>query len=353
MDDSLFQRFLSGDPLAATGVRNHLRAVAHRVLAAPQWEMPDSDIRRERESAAVAEILQSPGHSMVQAASMVMAVSLRTGLEQLRTAQGIPQGHIPTDLLARRAIDKLNDDEKEQVRSHLEGCPTCSRHLEVARSALKAATSSQKADPPIVASATRTPVPSNKRPTSTRTAKKDKPTKSAGVGHSEWVTQGVILLGLFYLVFHFTRPNHQELTERATQTRSEMLPTELPPTALAGTFESSIEVNIQLMSSGRCANSAIRLSRFLERDPENRLLRYYYSLALLCDRQAKNAMESFGILHQMEGDRFWGEQWWRAQALYLNGSDEKAMLLLDKISESQHGRAADAEALLKRIIAVN
>lgn len=353
MDDSLFQRFLSGDPLAATGVRNHLRAVAHRVLAAPQWEMPDSDIRRERESAAVAETLQSPGHSMLQAASTVMAVSLRTGLEHLRAAQGLPQGHISADLLARRAIEKLNEEETEQVRSHLDGCSTCSRHLDVARSALKAATSSQKVEEPKVTTASRTPAAPPEPRSRKRTAKKKKSKTKPRVERSEWITQGVVLLGVFYLVFHFTRPSQQELSEREVQTRAALLPAELPPTAMAGSFESNIEASIQLMTNGRCRDSADRLARFLERAPEDRLLRYYYSLALFCDRQAKESMQSFKILHEMEGDRFWGENWWRAQAHYLHGSEEKAMSLLDEIAESKHGRSADAEALLKRIIAVN
>ena len=350
MDDPLFQRFLSGDPLAATGVRNHLRAVAHRILAAPQWEMPDNDVRRERESAAVAETIQSPGHSMVQAASRAMAISIRIGLDHLRHIQGLPQGHISTDLLARKAVDKTQEDEKEQVRTHLEDCPACRRHLELARSALKAAMSTQAVNP--ISTAKLTPS-TDRRPTPRQKTRRTKVKKQSRVPGSEWITQGIILVGLFFAVYLFTRPSQAERDQTANLERAKFLPGELPPTAMAGEFEGNVEASIQLMSNGRCGNAADRLVRFVERGPEDRLLRYYFSLALLCDRRSPDAMQSFAILHKMEGERFWGEAWWRAQALYLAGAEDKAMTVLDQIAESQHGRAADAEALLQRIIASN
>ena len=52
----------------------------------------------------------------------------------------------------------------------------------------------------------------------------------------------------------------------------------------------------------------------------------------------------------MDGERFWGENWWYAQALYLGGGEDKALALLGEIADSEHGRAADAEALLNRLI---
>jgi hypothetical protein len=312
--------------------------------------MPDNAMRRERESAAVAETLQSPGQSMVQAASRAMAVSMRIGLDHLRDAQGLPQGHISTDLLARKAVNKIQEEEKEQVRTHLEDCATCRRHLELAHSALKAAMSNQSINPistPVLQPRTMD------KPTETRSARRSKPKTKKRVQNSEWITQGVILVGLFFAVFFLTRPSQADRDAAETTKRAKFLPAELPPTAMAGEFESNVEASIQLMGNGRCGDAAERLDRFVQRDTENRLLRYYFSLALLCDRRSTESLQSFGILNEMEGQRFWGELWWRAQALYLAGAEEPAMSLLDQLVESRHGRSADAEVLLQRIIASN
>jgi hypothetical protein len=359
MDDTLFQRFLSGDPHAATGVRNHLRAVAHRVLASPQWGLADNESRREREMAAVAETLQSPGHSMVQAASRVMAVTTRIGLEQLRTKEGIPQGHVRADLLARKAMDSLQEDEEEPLRHYLESCTTCSRHLELARLALKASISAQTMAPAPTVQSPQFGTPGRIRSaTPPRLRKPDrkrhpKLSKGPGIHSSELITRAVMLIGLGLGIFFLTRPSADEFAQEETLVRSRLLPAELPPTVQAGNLGDNVAASVRLMNNGRCADAASRLARFVERDPELRLLRYYYSLALLCDRQGSAAMQSFASLRAIEGQPYWGEKWWYAQALYLTGSTETAMSLLDQIVEDKHGRAADAEALLQQIIARN
>ena len=158
---------------------------------------------------------------------------------------------------------------------------------------------------------------------------------------------------LFALVFgiqQLTKPSKGELASAEEIRRANLLPKELPPVALASTLPANVGAAVQLMEAGRCKDSASRTARFVERNPDDRLLRYYHSLALICDRQKDEAIQSFSQLRQMEGEKFWGENWWYAQALYLGGGEEKALTLLGEIADSNHGRAADAEALLNRLI---
>ncbi len=355
MNDDLFQRFLSGDPHAATGVRNHLRAVAHRVLQAPQWIIDESEKRRERETAAVAEVMRSPGNSMIQAASKAMTVACRIGIEHLRQQDGVPSSHISADTLAKKAMDRLNEEEEEPLRQYLESCSTCSLHLEQARNALKAAISAQSAAPPPKPSTAspgpgqfRTATPSRKR----RPNRKRHPKLSKGPGlqFSEVTTRLLLLFALGYGIFLATRPSSEEVLSAEWAARANLLPAELPPTSQARSLEPNIASAVQLMESGRCDDSRSRMARFVERDPENRLLRYYYSLSLLCIRKADEALQSFSTLKDMDGTPYWGEKWWYSQALYLGGGEDKALTLLDQIASSEHGRAADAEALIARII---
>lgn len=355
MNDELFKRFLSGDPHATTGVRNHLRAIAHRLLDAPQWEMKESDTRRERETAAVAEVLRNPGGSMVQAASRVMTVSARIGIEHLRSTSGIPSTHIAADTLARKAMDRLEAEEEEPLRQYLDSCSTCTAHLEQARNAIKAAISAQKQTPRLP-STTPTPMSgqfrsaSPKRVKTTSTKKHPKLSKAAGLSSSELITRGLMLFALVFGIQQLTKPSKGELASAEEIRRANLLPKELPPVALASTLPANVGAAVQLMEAGRCKDSASRIARFVERNPDDRLLRYYHSLALICDRQKDEAIQSFSQLRQMEGEKFWGENWWYAQALYLGGGEEKALTLLGEIADSNHGRAADAEALLNRLI---
>lgn len=356
MNDELFKRFLSGDPHATTGVRNHLRAVAHRLLDAPQWSMKDNDTRRERETAAVAEVLRNPGNSMVQAASRVMTVATRIGIEHLRSEGGIPSNHIAAETLAKKAMDRLETEEVEPLRQYLESCTTCSTHLEQARNAIKAAISAQEKSPRLP---TTTPTPmsgqfrsaSPKRVRTTSEKKHPKLTKAEGITSSDWITRGLLLFALAFGIYQLTQPSEGERASADDIRRANLLPKELPPVAMAGALPANVGAAVQLIEAGRCKDSASRTARFVERAPEDRLLRYYYSLALLCDRQKDEALQSFAQLRQMEGERFWGENWWYAQALYLGGGEETALAILGEIADSEHGRAADAEALLNRLIA--
>jgi len=294
---------------------------------------------------------------MLQAASRVMTISTRIGIEQLRLREGMPKGHIKLDLLARKATDSLKDDEEEPVRHYLESCANCTRHLELARNALKSAISAQdkSADAPSpvahVDIAKRRQRPAKK----TKRSSKRHPrlTKAPGLQTPEILSRIVMLLGLGIGIFYLTRPSAETVMNEDQMARASLLPPELPPSALADQLKPQYAASARLMSNGRCADSASRLERFVEREPDNRLLRYYYSLALVCDRQASKAIGSFASLREMTGERYWGEKWWYAQALYLAGADEKAMLLLDELVENKHGRAADAEILLQRIIELN
>jgi len=361
MDDKLFERFLSGDPSAATGVRNHLRAVAARVLEAPQWSMQDAQKRREYETAAVAETLQAPGRSMVQAASRVMTIATRIGLSHLRSSEGLGKDHIDVDLLAKKAMDSLPDDQEEVVRQYLSTCPICSRHLEAARSALKSAISNQqKAIPRPNPGAMRPGAPktfhsaSTKRLRTPRTKKHPKLTKAEGLSAGDMVTAAFIVVAIGLLVFLLMSPTGGSSNDEKLVKRMGLLEPELPPTLRANEFDSTIEVAIRLTEQGNCADSAEKLSRFVERDPESRLLRYYYSLALLCDRN-EGALESFHTMKRMDGERFVMEDWWYAQALFLGDAVEHAEKLLEDLSQrtlengNPHRRQDDARALLRRI----
>ncbi|MEC7241773.1 MAG: hypothetical protein VXW32_11090 [Myxococcota bacterium] len=317
--------------------------------------MKDNDSRRERETAAVAEVLRNPGGSMVQAASRVMTVATRIGIEHLRSESGVPSTHIAAATLAKKAMDRLEPEEEEPLRQYLESCSTCSNHLEQARNAIKAAISAQQKSPRLPAT---TPAPmsgqfrtaSPKRVRKTTEKKHPNLTKAEGLSSSNLITRGLMLFALAFGIHQLTRPSEGEKNSAEDIRRANLLPKELPPVALANTLPANVAAAVQLMEAGRCKDSASRTERFVERSPEDRLLRYYHSLALLCDRQKDKAIQSFRQLRQMDGERFWGENWWYAQALYLGGGEDKALALLGEIADSEHGRAADAEALLNRLI---
>ena len=293
---------------------------------------------------------------MVQAASRVMTVATRIGIEQLRIKTGVPATHIAAETLAKKAMDRLEPQEEEPLRQYLESCPTCSQHLEQARNAIKAAISAQQKVPKVrpslptpMSGEFRSASPKNIR--AKKTKRHPKLTQAGGISNSNLITWGLVLFALFFGVFQLTRPSAADRNSTKDIQRANLLPKELPPVALANQFPANVASAVELMASGRCNDSASRSARFVERSPDDRLLRYYYSLALLCDRQQENALQSFAVLRSMEGDRFWGENWWYAQALYLGGGDEKAFTILSQIADSEHGRSADAEALLNRLIA--
>ena len=185
-----------------------------------------------------------------------------------------------------------------------------------------------------------------------KTSEKKHPnlTKAEGLSSSNLITGGLMLFALAFGIHQLTRPSEGERSSAEDIRRANLLPKELPPVALASTLPENVAAAVQLMEAGRCKDSASRTERFVERSPDDRLLRYYHSLALLCDRQKDEAIQSFRQLRTMDGERFWGENWWYAQALYLGGGEDKALALLGEIADSEHGRAADAEALLNRLI---
>ena len=89
MDDKLIQRFHDGEASAAPALRNQLRAIAARVLSAPQWELRNHDERERLEREVAAEAMESRHENAVGYALAAMSGASVRGLRKLRRRDGM------------------------------------------------------------------------------------------------------------------------------------------------------------------------------------------------------------------------------------------------------------------------
>ena len=373
MDDQLLQRFRDGDPGATVSLRNQLRTIAARVLSAPQWGLQDSGMRAGLEREAAQASLSSGANAAVALTEEVLVHAGAQGIELLRRREPlVGEGHPAALEIARVASDTASAVQHARVESHNQDCKRCTQHLEILKAALRAATTAQRptaqpspAQPsptqpssvqprPAPASPARGParVRSQPRPSGPRSARRrdgsSKPgaaklgaEKGPGVPWLAILGSVAVLAGAVWRV--------QPSAEQRIWARAELLPVELPPSARADLYRGPAKRAISQLGDGNCRDSATTL-HLQAKGTDDPYLHWYEGVAWVCARDGAKALEAMGQVSSLAGaDVPWGYNWWRAQALVLEGEDDKALVLLDKLAGSRHARAGDASALAGRI----
>lgn len=358
MDDQLLQRFRDGDPGATVSLRNQLRTIAARVLSAPQWGLQDSGMRAGLEREAAQASLASGANAAIALTEEVLVHAGAQGIELLRSREPlVGEGHPAAVEIARVASDTASAVQHARLESHNQDCKRCTQHLEILKTALRAATTAQPhpaAPRPAQASPDRGParVRSKPRPSGPRSARRrdgaSKPgaaklgaEKGPGLPWLAILGSVAVLAGAVWRV--------QPSDEQRTWARAELLPVELPPSARANLYRGPAKRAISQLGDGNCRDSAITL-HLQAKGTDDPYLYWYESVAWVCARDGAKALEAMGQVSSLAGtDVPWGYSWWRAQALVLEGEDGKALVLLDELAGSRHARAGDASALAGRI----
>lgn len=347
MDEQLLQRFRDGDPGATVPLRNQLRTLAARVLAAPQWGIQDSGTRAGLEREAAQASLNSGANTAVALTEDVLAQAGAQGIELLRGGEpGKAEEHPAALELARVGTQTASAVQMARVEAHTQACPKCSQHLDILKNALRVATTAQRAPTqPVPAKPRARPA----RPKSAR--RKDGPSKPAKPKQAQSKTgAGVpwlaVLAGLAVVAGIVWRL--QPSDEQKIWARAELLPDELPPSARAALYSGPAKRAISQLADGNCRDSATTL-HLQAKGSGDPYLHWYEGVAWVCARDGAKALEALDLVSATDQDLPWGYDWWRAQALVLEGQDDQALVLLDDLVASGHARAGDASAMASRI----
>lgn len=362
MDDKLLARFRDGDPTAATAVRNHLRSVAARVIAAPQWERQGPADHR-LEVAAAAEAMGGKAATPVQLAADAMAAAARGSLAELRSREVlVGADHLNVALVVELAMERASANQAAHARPHLEDCAACRRQVELVRHALRAAATAshlptEPADLALdgLAAASqaaaeaaaeldaqeaggRPTAPSPARPKRPRSRPPQRQPRDLSALRPILLILALLGAGLWWT---------QRLTpeERAWQAAA-LLPPEWPPLGRAGQYDGDVrDALVRMAEDGECRLAANTLHKAWLEDGEDIWLRWYEGLAHVCLRDGPRAVAALQEVERGAAEPPFGMDWWLGQALLLDGQRDEALRRLDRLAHSEHPRAAQAEAL--------
>jgi hypothetical protein len=345
MDEELYQRFLEGDDAATTGIRNHMRAIATRVLAAPQWGLEEGQPRRELEQEAVAEAMGTPPEHLVGAATAVMQVATRTGLAHLRREDHVTGEHPDVSLMAALALEVLPPDEAQAAEAHLADCMPCLRHVASAKNALRTAVSAQK-----TAVAPPKPLPqreaihasARREPAGAKSLARFLPSRST-LG----IVAPLVVLGL--AMFLHWQSQQLDPVQALQDKVGHLLPAELPPSARAWELEQIGKDAVSGLGEGRCEYAVRRLGVAMDQNPDQPLHSYYLGLAHVCLRQGPQARSNLEWVQANMDPPPFGLDWWLAQAHLLDGGVDEGLALLDSLAASDHPRAPFARDLAAKV----
>ena len=361
MDERLLRRYRNGDPRAGTALKNHLRALASRVLSSPGWGL-NSAQRRELEVEAAHRGMESEASTMLQFAAEGLCIAAELALTALRRADGVAHGHVTPELIVAVALETASEAQQAQVSDHTASCKACTRHVDLVRQALKLAASSSVIEPPssgpggpddteeleaaLPAGLQDAPARPRKptsvdlrRPQSARVREDDAPSLASMAGPF------VLLLALV-AAYSWFQTQHTAGGERPWLSA---IPAELPPTEQAWRLDGAARQGVDALGEGRCEEAAERLALDAKRKPDDLWIRYYEGLAWVCLRDGPRARAALEAVEYMNGTKPYGLSWWVAVAQLLDGRVDEALENLDGLAGSQHARASDATRLAREV----
>ena len=361
MDERLLRRYRNGDPRAGTALKNHLRALASRVLSSPGWGLSSTQ-RRELEVQAAQQGLDSKARTMLQFAAEGMGIAAELALAELRRADGVAHGHPDAKTLVAVAMETASPVQHTQVQNHEESCRICGRHVDTVRQALKLAASSSVVEPP-----SHGPEPhfsdedTDELPIGLQDApaRPRKPTsvdlrrpQSARAGPDEAPPSMLSMAAPFLLllalvgVYGWFQSTHGDTREQPWLV---LVPDELPPTEQAWRVDGAARQGVDALAKGQCEDAASRLALDAKRKPDELWVRYYEGLAWVCLRDGPRAYAALDAVQYMNGTKPYGLSWWLAIAQLLDDRPEAALETLDELAVRQHARAADAGQLANEL----
>lgn len=362
MDDALIARFRSGDPSATIPVRNHLRGVAARVIAAPQWDRggaPHPDMER----AAADEAMRGDSKTAVALAADAMTAAARLSLEAKR-GHAAPEGseHLASGLIVGLALETASANQAAHAKAHLEACAPCRREIELVKHALRAAaTATEVSMTPDQASeldhllhAASQEAAAAPGPEANPVAP-PKPRRARPPGKATRDTSALRPL-LFVAVFigAMTWWSQRLTPEEQSWKAAALLPPERPPLGRAALYEGEVRDAIVLMAEeGECRRAANALHRAWLEDDSDPMIRWYEGLALVCVRDGRRAVAALSEVEAIADPLPFGMDWWMGQALLLDGQDDKALRRLDKLARADHPRSEQAKELARAVREAN
>jgi len=346
MDQELISRFRSGDPSARTAMRNHLRAVAARVLASPQWRL-NAETRTELEKAAAAVALGCPAPDPIGFAVAAMDAAALQGLERRRKEEGLVGRHPTAQLIVSVALETASANQAATLQEHVGDCSPCRNHLEVVRMALRAAASANAAaDVPSPSPQQIAPAPKRERAQPARSPRRRRAPPRKEAFQVPWTAVVLVGIGVAGMTWWTGRLSPEEETWKAAA----MLPNELPPTAMAAEYTGSTQAAIERLGTEDCPAAASKLGMAFNREQDYNL-RYLEGLSHICGHRGPEAFEALQDVNDSVhyDDLPWGFSWWYAHALVLDLRIGEALRELDQIADSKHPRNKDAKALAARL----
>ena len=369
MDDLLVQRFKSGDPAALTAMRNQLRAMAARVLSAPQWDL-DATRRQTLERESAGEAMDASSKDAVQYVVGAMLAAGKRGISWLRKRDGLKEDEHPDRaVVVGVALQTASANQKLQLEEHFKECKSCQVHFDIAQEAIRGAANAQKA----AAAAAPAPAPAPEQDLAEyarQRARQGQPAKAphkkssasqaaaerkkkaaarrrkrmpAGGSFLPLVVLGVLLAaGILW--------KQQPTEEQRVWLVASLLPVELPPAGRADQYEGTVRTAILTASQdGECRSAGNKLHIASKSAPDDLWLRYYEGMAFVCARDGRRAVEALEAVDAATTDLPWGFTWWLGQAYLLDLQTEQGLSVLDGLANSKHRRAEDARQLAARV----
>lgn len=337
MDEHLLERYRSGDPQAATALRNHLRSVAARVLDTAQFPLPDADRRRTAEADSARRAMERPSPDVVTYATRTMTYALAAGIRALQDADPAGAG-VDAELMARVVMETASAAQAEEFARQMSAHPGAQRHLEAARHALKASVAAREQAEAVEEAPAGRPVPRRGPLGPPRSAARRPPRPKAA---SVWpLVAALVLVGVVVGVAA-TRPGVRP--EAAF-----LLPAELPPVEGAWRRGGVVRTAAELVESGDCEGAARTLvaAGSTSTDP---FVHWYIGLAWVCARRGPEATAALERARSLAATAPFGFDWWMAQAELLDGSVDEALDRLDALGATEHPRASQARALARDV----
>lgn len=397
MDDELVERWRRGDAAAATALRNAVRTIAERMLShpslgrslSPEWRerLGDEDQRREITARIAMHVLRQPvGDAAALTAAAVMA-SGRLAVEALREGRLVGgTAHLPPPVAVSMALapEGVATVIRQAAERHLAECAACAEDIRVVRTITRAqsvvdrgaspaaiAREIQRSDAietpdPAVAhemvpleetteEAPRKPAPPRRSParppvSDRRIAALDDKPMPSGARH-RWL--GLIPILVITAVLIWYGRTRRTAGQPVDPEVALLADRSVPPAPSAGSLPADARAGIIDLERDDCRSAGAHFRTARRDHPEVARLYLLEGASFVCAGDGRRAIEAFDALSAMGANRDSAGlahlDWWRAQALLLQGRGRDALLALNSVMIFDARYRAQAAEQVRRL----